>query len=120
MEAGVVLYRNNPPDHHHLFLHSRSATISPAANIPLSRRPSKDSPAKVSIQAALDVALPPKSAGFASLIAAYFPALFAELSSKRLSLLWRRSRDGFVARLSLPLRPAGGHSCIDPWQWHIL
>jgi hypothetical protein len=37
-------------------------------------------------------------AGFASLIVADFPVLFAELRGKRFALLWRGSRDGFGAR----------------------
>jgi hypothetical protein len=37
-------------------------------------------------------------AGFASLIVADFPALFAEFGGKRFMLLWRGSRDGFGAR----------------------
>jgi hypothetical protein len=37
-------------------------------------------------------------AGFASLIVADFPALFAEFRGKRFTLLWRGSRDGFGAR----------------------
>jgi hypothetical protein len=37
-------------------------------------------------------------AGFVSLIVANFPALFAEFRGKRLSLLWRGSRDDFSAR----------------------
>jgi hypothetical protein len=41
------------------------------------------------------VALPAARAGFASLIVADFPALFAEFRGKRLTLLWRGSRDGF-------------------------
>jgi hypothetical protein len=40
--------------------------------------------------------LPP--VGFASLIVADFPALFAEFRGKRFTLLWRGSRDGFGAR----------------------
>jgi hypothetical protein len=44
------------------------------------------------------VALPTAPAGFASLIVADFPALFAELRGKRFALLWRGSRDGFGAR----------------------
>jgi hypothetical protein len=40
---------------------------------------------------------PPAPAGFASLIVADFPALFAEFREKRFSLLWRGSRDGFGA-----------------------
>jgi hypothetical protein len=35
--------------------------------------------------------------GFASLIVADFPALFAEFRRKRFTLLWRGSRDGFGA-----------------------
>jgi hypothetical protein len=35
--------------------------------------------------------------GFASLIVADFPALFAEFRGKRFTLLWRGSRDGFRA-----------------------
>jgi hypothetical protein len=38
---------------------------------------------------------PPAPAGFASLIVADFPALFAEFRETRFSLLWRGSRDGF-------------------------
>jgi hypothetical protein len=37
------------------------------------------------------------STGFASLIVANFPALFAEFRGKRFTLLWRGSRDGFGA-----------------------
>jgi hypothetical protein len=37
-------------------------------------------------------------AGFAPLIAADFPALFAEFRGKRFTLLWRGSRHGFGAR----------------------
>jgi hypothetical protein len=44
------------------------------------------------------VPLPPPRAGFASLIVADFPALFAEFRGKRFTLLWRGSRDGFGAR----------------------
>jgi hypothetical protein len=40
--------------------------------------------------------LPP--VGFASLIIADFPALFAEFREKRFTLLWRGSRNGFGAR----------------------
>jgi hypothetical protein len=43
-------------------------------------------------------ALPPAPPGFASLIVADFPALFAEFGGKRFALLWRGSRDGFRAR----------------------
>jgi hypothetical protein len=43
-------------------------------------------------------ALPPPPAGFASLIVADFPALFAEFRGKRFTLLWRGSRDGFGGR----------------------
>jgi hypothetical protein len=43
---------------------------------------------------ALSVSAP---AGFASLIVADFPALFAEFRGKRFMLLWRGSRDGFRA-----------------------
>jgi hypothetical protein len=39
----------------------------------------------------------PAPAGFASLIVADFPALFAEFRGKRFTLLWRGSRDGFLA-----------------------
>jgi hypothetical protein len=42
-------------------------------------------------------AVPPPPAGFASLIVADFPALFAEFGGKRFRLLWRGSRDGFRA-----------------------
>jgi hypothetical protein len=38
------------------------------------------------------------TAGFASLIVADFPALFAEFRVKRFALLWCGSRDGFSAR----------------------
>jgi hypothetical protein len=42
---------------------------------------------------------PPRPpAGFASLIVADFPALFAEFGEKRFTLLWRGSRDGFGVR----------------------
>jgi hypothetical protein len=44
------------------------------------------------------VALPAAPPGFASLIVADFPALFAEFGGKRFTLLWRGSRDGFGAR----------------------
>jgi hypothetical protein len=44
------------------------------------------------------VALSAAPAGFASLIVADFPVLFAELHRKRFALLWRGSRDGFRAR----------------------
>jgi hypothetical protein len=42
---------------------------------------------------------PPRAppAGFASLIVSRFPALFAEFCGKRFALLWRGSRDGFLA-----------------------
>jgi hypothetical protein len=40
-------------------------------------------------------ALPPRPTGFASLIVADFPALFAEFRGKRFTLLYRGSRDGF-------------------------
>jgi hypothetical protein len=43
------------------------------------------------------VKVPPPRAGFASLIVADFPALFAEFRRKRFTLLWRGSRDGFGA-----------------------
>jgi hypothetical protein len=43
------------------------------------------------------VAVPPPPAGFASLIVADFPALFAEFCQERFALLWRGSRDGFDA-----------------------
>jgi hypothetical protein len=43
------------------------------------------------------VMLPPAPAGFASLIIADFPALFAEFRGKGFTLLWRGSRDGFRA-----------------------
>jgi hypothetical protein len=43
------------------------------------------------------VALPAEPAGFASLIVADFPALFAEFRGKCFALLWRGSRDGFRA-----------------------
>jgi hypothetical protein len=44
------------------------------------------------------VPAPPQApAGFASLIVADFPALFAEFGGKRFTLLWRGSRDGFGA-----------------------
>jgi hypothetical protein len=43
------------------------------------------------------VALPAAPAGFASLIVADFPALFAEFRGRRFTLLWRGSRDGFGA-----------------------
>jgi hypothetical protein len=36
-------------------------------------------------------------AGFASVIVAVFPALFAEFRGKRFALLWGNSRDGFGA-----------------------
>jgi hypothetical protein len=42
-------------------------------------------------------ASPPLPRGFASLIIADFPALFAEFRGKRFSLLWRGSRNGFDA-----------------------
>jgi hypothetical protein len=41
---------------------------------------------------------PAAPAGFASLIVADFPALFAEFRGKRFTMLWRGSRDGFGAR----------------------
>jgi hypothetical protein len=40
----------------------------------------------------------PPPAGFASLIVADFPAIFADLYGNRFALLWRGSRDGFRAR----------------------
>jgi hypothetical protein len=43
------------------------------------------------------VELPAAPAGFASLIVADFPALFAEFREKHFTLLWRGSRDGFGA-----------------------
>jgi hypothetical protein len=43
-------------------------------------------------------ASPQAPAGFASLIVADFPALFAEFHGKRFTLLWRGSRDGFGRR----------------------
>jgi hypothetical protein len=43
------------------------------------------------------VALPAAPAGFASVIVAHFPELFAEFRGKRFTLLWRGSRDGFRA-----------------------
>jgi hypothetical protein len=42
--------------------------------------------------------LPAAPAGFASLIVADFPALFAEFRGKRFTLLWRGSHDGFGPR----------------------
>jgi hypothetical protein len=42
--------------------------------------------------------VPSAPAGFASLIVADFPELFAEFSGKRFTLLWRASRDGFDAQ----------------------
>jgi hypothetical protein len=61
------------------------------------------------------VALPAAAAGFASLIAADFPALFAEFRGKRFALLWHCSRDGFRrARFSRPLRRSRAHSGTDP------
>jgi hypothetical protein len=47
-------------------------------------------PSAVALRAAPD--------GFASLIVAAFPALFADFGGKRFTLLWRGSRDGFGAR----------------------
>jgi hypothetical protein len=44
------------------------------------------------------VALPAAPAGFASLMAADFSALFPEFRGKRFTLLWRGGRDGFGAR----------------------
>jgi hypothetical protein len=44
------------------------------------------------------VALRPAPTGFASLIVADFPALFAEFGGKRFALLWRGSGNGFRAR----------------------
>jgi hypothetical protein len=45
------------------------------------------------------VPAPPQApAGFASLIVADFPALFAEFRGKRFTLLWRGGRDGFRVR----------------------
>jgi hypothetical protein len=45
------------------------------------------------------VAPPPQApAGFASLIVADFPALFAEFRGRSFTLLWRGSRDGFGVR----------------------
>jgi hypothetical protein len=44
------------------------------------------------------MALLPPPAGFASLIIADFPPLFAEFRGKRFTLLWRGSRDGFRGR----------------------
>jgi hypothetical protein len=44
------------------------------------------------------VVLPPAPAGFASLIVADFPALFAEFGEKHFTLLWRGSRHGCGAR----------------------
>jgi hypothetical protein len=43
--------------------------------------------------------LRPIPAGFASLIVAGFPALFAEFEGKHFTLLWRGSRDGFGVRV---------------------
>jgi hypothetical protein len=45
----------------------------------------------------LRMALPPPPTGFASLILAEFPALFAGFGGKRFTLLWGGSRDGFGA-----------------------
>jgi hypothetical protein len=44
------------------------------------------------------VALPPPPAGIASLIVADFQAPLAEFRGKRFTLLWRGSRDGFLAK----------------------
>jgi hypothetical protein len=56
-----------------------------------------DFPAAPAPLAPSAVALPAAPAGFASLIVADFPALFAQFRGKRFTLLWRGSRDGFGA-----------------------
>jgi hypothetical protein len=55
-------------------------------------------------------AIQPAPAGFASVIVADFPTLFAEFRRKRFTLLWRGSRNGFSARLSWLLRRPCAHS----------
>jgi hypothetical protein len=57
-------------------------------------------------------AIQPAPAGFASVIAADFPALFAEFRGKRFQLLWRGSCDAFSARFSRQLpRPRADSLC---------
>jgi hypothetical protein len=65
----------------------------PPAEPPGSPNPPLPKPAVPSVPAS-----PQAPAGFASLIVADFPALFAEFGGKRFTLLWRGSRDGFRAK----------------------
>jgi hypothetical protein len=58
---------------------------------------SQSSPAVPASQSRPEYSLP-APAGFASLIVADFPALFAEFGGKRFPLLWRGSRDGLGGR----------------------
>jgi hypothetical protein len=69
-----------------------SSAAAPDPHPPVPPPPQAPPPANSAI------ALPAAPAGFASLIVAGFPALFAEFRGKRCALLWRGSRDGFGAR----------------------
>jgi hypothetical protein len=73
-------------------IHASRPVPSPAI------RSSPPPPSQASPPAPSAVALPAAPAGFASVIVAAFPPLFAEFGGKRFTLLWRRSRDGFSAR----------------------
>jgi uncharacterized coiled-coil protein SlyX len=67
----------------------------PPTSFPPPQKPPRIAPRTPLPAAALP--LPPAPAGFASLIVADFPALFAEFRGKSFKLLWRGSRDGFGA-----------------------
>jgi hypothetical protein len=75
-----------------------SVTAPKAPNAPSPAAARNPPPSQAPPLAASAVALPSAPAGFASLIVADFPALFAEFRGKRFTLLWRGSRDGFGAR----------------------
>jgi hypothetical protein len=62
-----------------------------------SAAPDPRPPSQTPLSGPSAVALPAAPAGFACLIVADFPTLFAEFRGKRLALLWRGSRDGFGA-----------------------
>jgi uncharacterized coiled-coil protein SlyX len=70
-----------------------SPPIAPPLSAPLSPPLSPQTPSLVPSAAVLL----PAPAGFASLIVADFPGLFAEFYKKSFALLWRGSRDGFGA-----------------------
>jgi hypothetical protein len=71
---------------------------APSSAVAPDRRPPVPPAPRAPPTAPSAVALAAVPAGFASLIVADFPALFAEFSAKRFTLLWRGSRDGFGAR----------------------